>query len=69
MDKFLIWSAVLLFSFGALLVFRPAIVKKIDDWLNKSVFPVDDKMRSSNTVSGIVLAILGIIVLYLAIKH
>lgn len=69
MDSFLIASAVLLFSFGALLMFRPAIVKKVDDWLNRSVFPVDDKMRSSNAVSGIVLVILGVIVLYLAMKH
>jgi len=69
MDKFLIAAAVLLFSFGALLLFRPAIVKKVDDWLNTIVFPVDDKMRSSSAVSGMILVILGVIVLYLAMKH
>ena len=69
MDKFLIGSAIVLFIFGALLLFKPNIVKKISDWLNKSLFPVEDKMRSSNIVSGVLLVILGVIVMYLATKR
>ena len=68
MDRFLIGSASVLLIFGALLLFKPDIVKKISDWLNKSLFPVEDKMRSSNVVSGILLLMLGVIVMYLATK-
>lgn len=69
MDKFLIGTAVILFIFGALLLFNPDLVKKISDFLNKSVFPVDDKMRTAHTVGGVILLILGAIVFYLAIKY
>ena len=68
MDIFLIGSAVILFTFGALLLLKPDIVKKISDWLNRSLFPVEDKMRSSNKLGGMLLIVLGVIVLYLATK-
>ena len=68
MDIFLIGSAVVLFLFGALLLFKPVVVVKISDWLNKSILPIEDKMRSSHSVSGILLVILSVIVLYLAMK-
>jgi len=65
----LIGSAVILFVFGLILLFKPDIEKRISDWLNKSLFPVEDKMRSSNKLSGMLLIILGAIVLYLATKR
>lgn len=68
MDRFLIGAAILLFIFGALLLFKPDIVKKISDFLNKSLFPVEDKMRASNIVSGVILIILSVVVYYLATK-
>jgi hypothetical protein len=68
MDKFLIGSALLLFIFGVLLLVKPDIVKKFSDLLNKSVFPVEDKMRASHVMSGITLLILSIVVFYLANK-
>lgn len=68
MDRFLIGSAIVLFIFGILLLLKPDIVKKFSDFLNKSILPVEDKMRSSHNISGIILLILGIIVFYLATK-
>ncbi|MBI5124004.1 MAG: hypothetical protein HZA72_01135 [Candidatus Omnitrophica bacterium] len=68
MDKFLIGSAIILFVFGMLLLVKPDIVKKLSDFLNKSLFPVEDRMRASHTISGAILLILGIIVFYLALK-
>lgn len=68
MDRFLIGSALVLFIFGILLLLKPDIVKKFSDFLNKSIFPVEDKMRASHIVSGIMLVVLSIIVFYLATK-
>lgn len=64
----LIGAAIMLFVFGVILLFKPDVEKRISDWLNKSLFPVEDKMRSSNKMSGILLIVLGIIVYYLATK-
>ena len=68
MDKFLIVSAIVLFIFGVLLLLKPDAVKKLSDFLNKNVFPVEDKMRASNVISGIILVTFSIIVAYLALK-
>lgn len=68
MDKFLIGSAILLFLFGIMLVLKPDLVKKISDFLNRSILPVEDKMRSSNMISGLILLILSAVVFYLAMK-
>lgn len=64
----LIGSAVTLFVFGLILLFKPDIEKKISDWLNRNLFPVEDKMRSSNKISGLLLIVLGIVIYHLAIK-
>ena len=64
----LIGAAVILFVFGVILLFKPDIEKRISDWLNKSLFPIEDKMRSSNKISGLLLVVLGIVVYMLAIK-
>ncbi len=69
MDRFLVGAAMMLFIFGALLLLKPDIVKKFSDFLNKNVLPVEDKMRTAHTVSGVILLILGAIVFYLAVKH
>jgi len=68
MNIFLIAVAIVLFIFGTLLVFKPGIEKKISDWLNKNLLFVEDVMRSSNRISGLLLITLGIIIYYLAIK-
>jgi len=64
----LIGSAIILFVFGLILLFKPDVEKRISDWLNKSLFPVEDKMRSSNKMSGLLLIALGMVVYILAIK-
>ena len=64
----LIGSAVILFVFGIILLFKPGIEKRISDWLNRTLFPIEDKMRSSNKISGILLIVLGIVVYILAVK-
>lgn len=69
MNIFLAGSAVVLFVFGALLLFRPDIEKKISDWLDKVLFPTEDRMRSSNKISGLLLIVLGIVVCFLAMKR
>jgi hypothetical protein len=69
MDKFLIGTAIILFIFGILLLFKPNLVKKISDFLNKSIFPVDDTMRTAHKVSGVILLILSAVVFYLATKR
>lgn len=61
-------SAVVLFVFGLILIFKPDIEKRISDWLNKNLFPIEDKMRSSNRVSGLLLVVLGVVVYILALK-
>lgn len=68
MDKFLIGSAIVLFVFGMLLLFKPDIVKKISGWLNKSLILLEDIMLSSNKISGLLLIGLGIVVYYLVIR-
>jgi predicted MFS family arabinose efflux permease len=68
MDIFLIVSAIALLIFGALLVLMPDTVKKISDFLNRSVLPVEDKMRSSNVMSGVILIAVSVIVFYIAMK-
>lgn len=65
MDKFLTGSAVTLFVFGMLLLFKPNIMRKISSWLNKNVVALEDVMLSSNRMSGILLVILSMIILYL----
>ncbi len=69
MDIALIGSAIILFVFGVILLFRPDIEKKISDWLNRILFPTEDKMRSSNKISGLLLIVLGIVVYMLAVKR
>ena len=64
----LIVAAIILFVFGLILLFKPDIEKKISDWLNKTMFPIEDKMRSSNKISGLLLIVLGIVVYMLATK-
>ena len=64
----LIGSAVMLLAFGFILLFKPDIEKRISDWLNRNLFPIEDKMRSSDKISGLLLIVLGIIVYYLAMK-
>ncbi len=68
MDIVLIGSAIILFVFGLILLFKPDIEKRISDWLNRNLFPIEDKMRASNKISGLLLIGLGIVVYYLAIK-
>ena len=68
MDIMLIAYAVILVVFGIILLFKPEAERKISDWLNKNLFPIEDKMRSSNKSSGILLIILGIVVYVLAVK-
>lgn len=69
MDVFLIAVAIILFVFGALLLFNPGAVKKISDWLNKNVILIEDIMFSSNLASGTLLVLLGAVVLYLAMRR
>ena len=69
MDVFLIVAAIVLLIFGALLAFMPKAVKRLSDFLNKNILPIEDKMSSSHTVSGIILMVLSVIVLYLAFKR
>ena len=64
----LIGSAIVLFVFGLILLLKPDIEKRISDWLNKNLFPIEDKMRSSNKVSGLLLMVLGTVVYFLATK-
>ncbi len=64
----LVGAAIMLFLFGLILLFKPNVEKKISDWLNKTMFPIEDKMRSSNRISGFLLIMLGIVVYMLAIK-
>ena len=68
MDIFLIGSAIVLLVFGGLLLLAPNMVKKISDFLNKAVLPIEDKMRSAHAVSGIILVVLSVIVFYMALK-
>jgi len=68
MDMFLIVSAIILLVFGGLLLMAPNVVKKISDFLNTSVLPVEDKMRAAHAMSGVILVILSIIVFYMALK-
>jgi hypothetical protein len=64
----LIGSAIILFVFGLILLFKPDVEKRISDWLNRTLFPVEDKMRSSNKIGGLLLIVLGIVVYALAVK-
>ena len=64
----LIGSAIILFVFGLILLLKPDIEKRISDWLNRTLFPIEDKMRSSNKISGLLLVALGIVVYILAVK-
>jgi hypothetical protein len=68
MDTVLIGSAVILFVFGLILLFKPDVEKRISDWLDKNLFPVEDKMRASNKISGFLLIVLGVVVYILAVK-
>lgn len=68
MDLFLIGSAIILLVFGGLLLLAPGAVKKISDFLNTSILPVEDKMRSAHSVSGVILVVLSVIVFYMALK-
>lgn len=68
MDKALIGSAILLFVFGLILLFRPDIEKRISDWLNRNLLLIEEKMRASNKISGLLLIVLGMVIYYLAIK-
>jgi uncharacterized membrane protein HdeD (DUF308 family) len=65
----LLISAVILFVFGIIMLFKPDMEKKISDWLNRNLFPIEDKMRSSNKLSGLLLMALGIVVYLLAVKR
>ena len=68
MDLFLIGSAVVLLIFGGLLLLAPNTVKKLSDFLNKSILPIEDKMRAAHAVSGIILVVLSVIVFYIALR-
>ena len=68
MNIVLIGSAVILFVFGIILLFKPDVEKRISDWLNRNMFPIEDKMRSSNKISGLLLVVLGVVVYMLATK-
>lgn len=68
MNIALIGSAIVLFVFGVILLFKPDVEKRISDWLNKSLFPVEDKMRASNKISGLLLIALGVVIYLLAVK-
>jgi uncharacterized protein YjeT (DUF2065 family) len=68
MKTVLIGSSVVLFIFGIILLIRPDVEKKISDWLNRTLISVEDKMRSSNKLSGILLMVLGVVVYLLAVK-
>ena len=68
MHVVLVGAAIVLFVFGIIMLFKPDLEKKISDWLNKTLFPVEDKMRSSNKISGLLLVVLGIVVYILAVK-
>ena len=68
MDIFLIGSAMILLVFGGLLLLAPNMMKKISDFLNRSILPIEDKMRSAHAVSGIILVVLSVIVFYIALK-
>ena len=68
MNIVLIGFAIVLFVFGIILLFKPNTEKKISDWLNRNLFPVEDKMRSSNKLSGLLLIVLGMVIYMLAIK-
>ena len=69
MDMFLIASSIALLSFGILLILFPGVVKKISDWLNTSILPVEDKMRASNVMGGVVLIILSVVIFYISFKR
>ena len=68
MDIFLIGSAIVLLIFGGLLLLAPGVVKKVSDFLNTAILPIEDKMRSAHAVSGIILVVLSVIVFYIALK-
>jgi hypothetical protein len=68
MNIALIGSAVVLFVFGIIMLFKPDIEKRISDWLDKNLFPTEEKMRSSNKISGLLLIGLSIVVYILAVK-
>lgn len=68
MSVFFIVSAVALCVFGALLLFKPDAEKRMSDLLNRVLFSTEDKMRSSNKISGLSLIVLGIIVYFLTVK-
>ncbi len=68
MGVVLVGAAIVLFVFGIILLFKPDVEKKISDWLNKNLFPVEDKMRSSNKIGGLLLIVLGIVIYILAVK-
>jgi len=68
MDKFLMGSAIVLLVFGILLLLKPDVVKRFSDFLNKSILPVEDKMRTAHVVSGVMLLILSAVVFYLSAK-
>ncbi|MDP3730516.1 MAG: hypothetical protein Q8R14_03210 [Candidatus Omnitrophota bacterium] len=64
----LVGSAAMLSVFGLILFFRPDIEKRISDWLNRNLLLVEDMMRSSNRIGGLLLIALGIVVYILATK-
>jgi len=68
MNTVLIGSAVIIFVFGIILLFKPDFEKKISDWLNRNLIPIEDKMRSSNKLSGMLLMLLSIVIYFLAVK-
>jgi hypothetical protein len=68
MGVVLVGTAVVLCVFGLILLLKPDIEKRMSDWLNRNLFPIEDKMRSSNKVSGLLLIALGAVVYCLAIK-
>lgn len=68
MHIFLTCSAIALFIFGIILLLKPDLIKKFSDFLNKSILPLEDRMRASNMIGGAVLIILSVIIFYLAAK-
>lgn len=68
MIVFLIVSAITLSVFGVLLFFAPGIIVKISDFLNRNILTVDEKMRVSNRLTGIVFLLLGIALCYIVFK-
>jgi len=59
----------MLFVFGIILLFKPDVEKRISDWLNKILLPIEDMMRSSNKIGGLLLIALGMVVYILAAKR